>query len=316
MKKDNLELTLIFPKNIIPVLFLLLSANNISAQDFELFKIGSAYYPSQSIEESSMDGEIGFFEWSAQLTIPQPLKNKKTIFIHKLLYANLRVDTEAEILGTPIDTEKYYHIITYNLGLVQTLNPKWRLTVNLTPTLASDFGESLNEDDLLFQANALVINSKSKKIKYGFGLAYTTRFGRQLVIPMGMFKYSTPKMELDIVLPNKLSVMFNTPKNTLQYGLATALNGGLFNNNSEIQTINAIIDEAGYSRLNIGPAIAVRLKKSIKINLAGGMSVGRRLEFIDVDEDTIDRTPEVGTFFRAGISFTPQKKSAETPSNN
>jgi len=28
--------------------------------------------------------------------------------------------------------------------------------------------------------------------------------------------------------------------------------------------------------------------------LIGGMAVGRRLEFIDVDEETFDRTPEVG----------------------
>lgn len=295
-------------------LLLFLTFNiSLFSQDIDLIKIHSAYYPQQAIEESSVDGEIGFFEWGGQFTIPQAFKNKKTVLLHKLGYSNLRVDSEANFGGNNMESEKYYHSISYNLGLIQTLSTKWRLMVNLNPTIASDLEESLGESDWLYQANALAIYSKNKQIKYGLGVAFTTRFGRQIVVPTGMFKYNAPKMSLDVLLPNRLSLMFNTKNRNFYYGIQAALNGGLFNNNSDVQTIGTVIDEAGYSRLNVGPSIAIRLKDIFKINLSGGMSVGRRLEFIDAEEDTIDRTPESGPYFRIGFSVSPKKKSTEQP---
>jgi len=296
-------------KYLTSILFLLFSFN-ILAQDFELLKIRSAYYPKQSIEESSVDGEIGFFEWGGQLAIPQTFKkNKKTILIHKVLYANLRADIEGNPANGLVVSNKYYHTISYNLGLVQTLSPKWRLILNLNPTLASDFEESLSEDDLLYQANAMIINTKNTKFQYGFGLAYTTRFGRQIVIPMGMLNYRTAKMNLNIVLPNKLSVLFKKADSKFLYGLEAGLNGGLFNNTNDVQTINTLIDETGYSRFTFGPALSLNLKNGVKIQFNGGVAVGRKLEFIDANEEVFDRTPEVGPFFSMGISFSPKKKN-------
>lgn len=304
-------------KHIALSVFLLFSLN-LFAQDFELLKIQSAYYLPQAIEESTVDGEIGFSEWGVQVAIPQLFrKNKKTLLIHKIGYGNLRVDSEANpTTGGIVEAERYYHTISYNLGLVQTLNPNWRLVVNFVPTLASDFEESLSDDDLLYQANALAINTKSKKLKYGFGLAYTTRVGRQLFIPMGLLKYNTSKFVLDIVLPNKLDVMIKTPRNIFSYGLKAGLNGGVFNNTTEVLTASSIIDEVGYSRLVIGPAISLRLKNAINIHLQGGMAAGRRLELIDINGEIFDRTPEAAPFFGVGLSLTPKNKHPEAGLNN
>ncbi|MEM8897742.1 MAG: DUF6268 family outer membrane beta-barrel protein, partial [Bacteroidota bacterium] len=153
------------------------------------------------------------------------------------------------------------------------------------------------------------LNAKSKKIKYGFGMAYTTRFGRQILIPTGVIKYNTQKMELDALLPNKLSLMFNTHK-TVNFGLEAALDGGLFNNRSESQIVNDLIDKAGYSRVNVGPTVSVRLKETMRIYLVGGMAVGRRLEFVDTAGETLDRTPENGPFIKVGFSFSPVGNNA------
>ncbi|MEO1259525.1 MAG: DUF6268 family outer membrane beta-barrel protein [Bacteroidota bacterium] len=296
-------------------ILLLLFSYNVLAQDFELIKIQSAYYPKQTINESAVDGEIGFWEWNGQLAIPQLLKNEKTVLIHKLGYSNLRVDIEGSTANASAEATNYYHTISYTFTLVQTLSPTWRLLLNANPTLASDFTESLNDEDLLFQASAIAMKTKSRKFKYGFGLAYTTRFGRQLVIPTGMVQYKTEKMVLDMLLPNKLSVMFNTHQ-AVNFGLEAKLDGGLFNNNSEIQNVSTIIDKAGYSRLNIGPAITFKLQDAIRVHLTGGMAVGRRLEFVDVAEETLDRTPENGPFFKVGLSFSPQAKNAGATLNN
>lgn len=294
-------------------ILLFLFSHNVLAQDFEIIKIQSAYYPAQVVEEFAEDVEIGFWEWSGQIAIPQLLKNNKTVFIHRMGYSNLRVELNGSSSNVTLDGSNYFHTIFYNFSMVQTLNPKWRLLVNVTPTLASDFTESLNDDDLLFQASALAMNTKRKNFKYGLGVAYTTRFGRQLIMPLGMIQYNTEKIFLDILLPNKLSVIFNQNK-VFQFGFEAGLNGGLFNNNSDVEIISTNIDEAGYSRLNVGPTIAFKLKKAIKINLTGGMAVGRRLDFIDTAEETIDKTPANGPFFRVGLSFSPQKKNTKSPS--
>lgn len=291
------------------LLFLVGISNDLFAQDFELFKFHAAYYPTQAIEDSSESGEIGYFEWAGQLTIPQLIKNKqKTILLHRLGYVNLQVDTEGNFNNTSIKSKKYYHTVSYNMGLIQPLSSKWIWILNLNPTLASDFEASLNEDDLLFQGNTLAVKNNSEKVKYGFGLAYNTRFGRQIMIPLGMFKYRTPKLSLDALLPVQLSILFNTPNEMFYYGIEVRLNGGFFNNTSSIEILNTIVDETGYSRFNIGPTIAVQLKSGIKITLAGGVSAGRRLDFIAADEEVIDRTPETGPFLTMGVSFTPNKK--------
>ena len=100
----------IFLKYLVAILFSVFSLS-AHAQDFELIKVESTYYPKQSIDGSSLDGEIGFWEWSGQFAIPQPLKNKKTIFIHKLGYSNLRAVLEASSSILNTELTKYYHTI-------------------------------------------------------------------------------------------------------------------------------------------------------------------------------------------------------------
>ena len=302
-------------KHIALSVFLLFSLN-LFGQDFELIKIQSAYYPKQNVEEASVDGEIGFFEWGVQLAIPQTFKkHKKTILIHKIGYANLTANTEVNFSLFNSKTTRYYHTVVYNLGLVQTINKNWLLVANFIPTLASDFEESLSGDDFLFQANALAVNTKNEKLKYGFGLAYTTRLGRQLMIPMGLLKYKTQNFELDMVLPFKLSAMVKTNKNIFFYGVKASLNGGVFNNSSEFQTASNTVDVVGYSRLTIGPAITIRLKEAININLVGGMTLNRRLELIDSNNEITDRTPQASPFLSFGISFAPKINNANTNFN-
>jgi len=279
----------------------------LTAQDFELLKIESAYYPKEAITESLVNGEVGFWEWGGQLAVPQVFKNDKTVLIHKLGYINLRVDMAGSFANTPVEDTKHYHSIIYNLGWVQKLNAKWQTLISLSPTLASDFAQPLNANDLLFQANATVMKTLSEKFQYGFGMAYTTRFGRQLAIPVGMLKYNTPRMELDLILPTKLSLMINTRK-PVNVGLVAALNGGLFNNSGDFQPVNNFIDEAGYTRLAVGPVLAFATKDALRFYVSSGLAVGRRLDFIDTSEQIIDRTPENGLFFKMGLAFGPSEE--------
>lgn len=289
----------------------LLSGFWLHAQDLEIVNVQSAFYPKQSFEESSIDGKIGFFEWGAQVAVPQIFKkHNKTILIHKIGYANLSANSRVSLPLVNSESIRYFHTITYDLGFIQSVGTNWRLVANFIPTIASDFGEKFSLDDMLFQANGLVINNKREKLKYGFGLAYTTRLGRQLLIPMGLLTYTARRFKLNIVLPSKLSAMIETNKNIFSFGVKAGLNGGVFNNSSELPTVSYKVDEVGYSRLILGPAFSIRLKDAININLDGGVTINRRLEFIDSNNVIIDRTPKATPFLGFGISFAPVIKQS------
>lgn len=297
---------------IILVVHLLFSASNVLAQDFELLQLQSAYYIKQPFEDASFEGEIGFFEWGVQVNVPQLLKkHKHTIMIHKIGYAQLVTNTTIQLPTGLLEVTQAYHSVIYNLGFISALHANWRLLTNFIPTLASDFEVRLSGNDLLFQANALMVNVKNEKLKYGFGLAYTTRLGRQLVIPMGLFKWNAQKLEVDLVLPNKLSVMIKPKKHGFSFGLKAGLNGGVFNNASTYPMVSRVIDEVGYSRVTFGPAISIRLKEVILVSLQGGLTLNRRLEFIDSNNEVIDRTPPAAPFLGVGISLVPKKNHSQ-----
>lgn len=288
----------------------------VSCQDFEVLSFKTAYYPKQRINESTLEGELGFLEWGVQIAVPQLLnKNKKTVFIHKFGYNQLTIESEGSLDIGFIEKEKQYHVVYYSLGLVQALNTKWQLGAQITPTIASDFGEYLSDDDLLFQANLFLVRSKNKQLKYGFGLSYSTRFGTQLLLPMGIFKYNTKKVRLDMILPNRLEFMLKTKADKFSYGLLAGLNGGIFHNTSKATSSNNRIENVGYSRLVVGPSLAWKVKKLINIHLYGGVVFGRKLDFIESDGELRNRSPQSTPFVGLGISFCP-KNNAPTASLN
>ena len=88
-------------------IFLLFFSLNLFSQDFDLIKIRSAYYPSQSIDDSSVDGEVGFFEWHGQVMIPQVFNNKKTILTHRVSYMRGVFERRSKfILGRTLGSRK------------------------------------------------------------------------------------------------------------------------------------------------------------------------------------------------------------------
>ena len=46
---------------------MLLLTTHAFAQDFEVVKFETAFYPLQSIEDATVNGEIGFWEWGGEL---------------------------------------------------------------------------------------------------------------------------------------------------------------------------------------------------------------------------------------------------------
>jgi hypothetical protein len=284
------------------------------SQNFELLTVKSAYYPAQEIEDPRSDGQIGIREWGVQLAIPHFIqKEDSTIVIHKIAYGDLRIDAEIGMAPSTTAATQRYQSISYNLGLIKGLGAHWLAVVNVQPTLASDFEEKLSGDDFLLQANALLINSKNEKFNYGFGLAYTTRVGRQIVLPMGLFTYTTRRLDVDIVVPNNLTITFKTPQKTMAYGIKAGIDGGVFNTTNNIAPLGVSIDKVGYSRLILAPTISAIFFTALRIQLLGGLAVGRRLELLDSQEEVIDWAPKNAPFVGLNLSLTPSTKKTQAP---
>ena len=299
-------------KNCILLLCFTLLGKFVLAQEFELFSVKTAYYSPQKIKDSTVDGEIGFKELGIQFTIPQIFNNYNTILSHTFQYAYLVSDTKLNINDVFKENSPSFHTIGYKLNLNQKINDKWRLNIGLAPTLASDFQEGLSKDDFLMQANAIAMRVKNRNFNYGFGLAFTTRFGRKLLFPIAVLNHKTTKRTLKIVFPNQFYLMYNTISKNFYYGFNAQLNGALFNNHNDNALVNNVIDKVGYSRLNLGAAIELRLKGVMYLRTSGGLSMARKLELIDGKNEVIDRTPKNGPFFNLGIVFYPQRKVKKT----
>ena len=293
-------------KSILLIIFIITTA--LSAQNFELFSLNSVYYPKSKVEGKPKDIEIGFAEFSGHVSLPQVFQEGKTVLIHTLMYGQVIADTEFISDGDAIDKETYLYKITYGQNWVRNLNKRWKLSLNFMPTLTSDFRDGLVSDDFLLQAAAMGIYKKSDNLTFGFGAAFTSRLGRELVVPTGILLYKYKKMNLDIILPNGISVMFDNNSKNLKYGVIARMDGGLFNiRDGEID--GSMMDEAGYSRIKIGPALYYKLKGALFLKVLSGVTVGRKFEFIDTkDKLILDMKPDEGPFIQVGLSFIPQMK--------
>lgn len=278
------------------------------AQDLEIFNLQTSYFPKQTVTGGEEEGKIGYKEVIGQFTLPQIFNNYETILMHTVVYGHLTPETDLHLNNNLHQNSSTYQTIVYRLNLNQKLNDKWRINLSIAPSLASDFKRGISKNDLLMQTSVMLMRMKSRTFKYGFGLGLSTRFGRKLVIPVGLLHHETPKRTISIILPSSVSLMYNTPSKSFYYGVRAALNGALFNiHNTDKPEFNSVLDEAGYSRLNLGISAEVRLKGGFYLNAFTGYSVARRLEFVSATDEVVDRTPDNGTFVNLGISFYPQR---------
>ena len=82
----------------------------------------------------------------------------------------------------------------------------------------------------------------------------------------------------------------------------------LFSIHNDNPLVNDVVDKAGYSRLNLGAAVEFRLKGAMYIKTSGGLSMARRLELIDINKETIDRTPKNGPFLTSELYIVLSEK--------
>jgi Domain of unknown function (DUF6268) len=293
---------------------LLLTANGLFAQKFQLTGIGYSNYANAKIKNSPTNQAIEFQEFSFFAKLPIKFKNPKTVLLNTLRYGFVQPNIHNSPLFVAAEKKKNLHNVSLSMMLIQNLGKNWSLIAELTPTLASDFEDKLSGDDVLLQSALLASKKLNDKWSLGGGLVYTTQLGDPRFLPALQLRYLHKKHFVNVLLPsfaNYLYTLDNAKKWHLGFRLTT--NGGNFNVNNQgfTQVIPNSINKLIHSRVNMGAVINIQLTKTILLEANGGISAARKYKFKDTSKRFYTYNSENGGFFNVGLILTPPPKAAE-----
>jgi Domain of unknown function (DUF6268) len=242
---------------------------------FPLFTIDYFCYPASNFNTKTGKGEISVNEWRTSFQVAFPLKERNLYLLNRIEYSLFNYNTTKE--SSNIFLQETYNSVQYSVGLLKVLPKKWQLIINFSPTLASDFNESLSSDDFIFQASVLAMKRPSKNFRYGFGLAYTSRFGNLTLLPLVNLTYKKDKWLTLAVIPAYVSQFYNFSDNS-RLGLKVDVCGNLYNVNFE--AISSVVDlnRVSYSRITIGPEYQLKIVGDLYLNVRAGIAVRNILE--------------------------------------
>ncbi len=268
---------------------------------FPVFSTNYFNYSSSEFDINNQKGKIEMDEWTTMLEFAFPIKEKKWYLSNRVQYTYFTFEATTEL--TNFKASKDFHSIAYSIGIIKILPKRWKLVASFTPTLASDFEESLHSDDFIFQAAALAMKRSSQNFEYGFGVAYTTRFGNATLIPLVNLTYKVNNWETLVILPAYISQNYLFNKNT-KLGGKLAVYGNLYNAVFSNTTSNIDLNRVSYSRITIGPDFQTKLFGDFHLNVGAGIAMRNILEFQDDDLNSeLDFSTDNKFFFNIGIKL-------------
>lgn len=287
---------------------LVVFAGNSYAQDFQLAGTHFLMYPSSGVKESPKETEFSFKEYGAFINIPFLLKNKNTAIISGIGYGTVKVSGENLPMDDYDQLEEQLHAVYLQLGMSQKLKNNWRFTTIMRPTIASDFEDKRSSDDFILQGTAFAVKNINDHFSMGGGLAYTTRFGKPIAIPVLPLKYKIHRHTISMLFPIRSGYSYSFGKNeNLKIGFKQNVNGAQFNLTTSIPSEYdaSQINKVRYTRINLGGNINYQLGKFIQCEIHGGTTVRKKYTIQDISSETYQFDLEKSLFLRFGLLIVP-----------
>jgi len=271
-----------------------------SFREFVIAEINYVNYSTSEFQKNNHQGDVRFSAINLRFTLPKLLKNKKTLILNGFEFNNLNPTFSDNTNASP--KTRGFFSIAYNFALRNPIGTKgWNYTLSLKPTIASDLEEKISSEDLILQALAIFSKRANSNFKYGFGLSFNTRFGEKQIVPIIQLNYKKNNWETKSYLPAYIGHFYNFNRSKL--GLSINVNGNNYNF-SNSNTINIDLDKLSYSRINIGPEYEMYLLKNIKLNLNGGITIAKKLDWKNANGDSVlDLSPVNKSFFKIGLKL-------------
>ncbi|MGB0870893.1 MAG: DUF6268 family outer membrane beta-barrel protein [Flavobacteriales bacterium] len=268
---------------------------------FPLLNYSQTYYGKSNFSEvdENNNGETELKEYRMGIQFAFPLIKKKRYLLNKFDFTAL--DLKSRYNNFTEQTSNDFYSYAYSIGVIEVLKNRWKAIGILTPTLASDFRSKVSHEDFILQASLLFSKRSSAYFEYGFGLAYSTRFGRQQVVPLMTLQYKKNDWELHAVLPAFISG-FRTRVNS-KIGMTFSVFGNNYNFKENLSS-PVDLDKIVYTRLTLGPEYEVKVYKAIHLNFYAGFSFLNKLESITVnDQIGLDLSSKTKVFGRLGAKI-------------
>jgi len=269
--------------------------------DFVLASAFTTHYGNSSYTKDGKDGSYSASEHKLSLAVPIPIQKNKLFILNGFDFTNLKANNNSP--NKISTTDRNFYSFSYNLGIIKVVKKQWTIFANIKPTLSSDFKEDISSEDFIFQSSIFASKISKKNYTYGFGLSYTTRFGRPLLIPILTYIYRTGNWNTKIILPAYISQQYHFKNSKL--GFSINLNGNNFNFKNDVSP-KLDLDKLSYVRINIGPEYELNIYKMLNLNIHAGITVYNKISSADKkSNEELNLSSNNKFFFRLGLKIIP-----------
>ena len=282
------------------------------AQPGPSFSVGYEYFPSSGLADPDtqpIDGQRNFQQdleirigtLHAEFTAPFIFAEGKTVLVNTLSYHRFDLDYtnwDDQQGGRRIENAQD---LEYSLALVRQLSQRWNVTTVVTPGIHTDFEDKLSYDDFNLQGAVLFGRQHSENLSYGFGVTYSLKYGQGMPLPLATLQWTNgSNWRADLFLPVHAELWY-LPSRKVEVGLVARVSGSQYHGSPELYAVDD--PQLRYSVGTVGPSVKLHLSKGLHIKLDGGVTVLRRFEFFDGDDEQSSLDLKNSGFVRAGIQF-------------
>tara|TARA_R110002073_G_scaffold72537_1_gene177718 strand:- start:755164 stop:756024 length:861 start_codon:yes stop_codon:yes gene_type:complete len=249
-------------------------------------------------------GDPDFSRFKVWLNVPIFFKNKNHILISGLKYSNINLNMDGGygFNTAPLDR---IHVIEYSLGYLYTINEKWKLIAQITPSIASNLETSITSEDLIWSGGVLFINTlnKEKERKLTLGLVYNQTMGIPAPIPFVVYSNRpTEKISYTLGVPiTKLKYHFNEETSFESF---ITLDGYYANLSNNIAINEQIAEKISMTAVVLGVGYERYFGKHLNLYIKGGYTIHSSLRlFENIKDEVFNFNIDKSFIFRTGLKF-------------
>lgn len=281
------------------VVVLACSATGLQARP-AILELETALLPTapvkRSISDPATEARVTVFRGS--LVLPFVIRGERTFFVSRLSGSRVSISPRPIDPAEPVWVKALYDI-DLQLVLQRAVSDRAQLTVVLAPGLASDF-RCTGWEHSTIQGAALLTRTWAPGRSWGLGLSASNAFGEGRVLPLVALEWEGARARTSALVPAHAAA-FWMPGNRIEVGVRAGVDGNVYALGRDGTLKGGLIR---YSVVDVGPEIRLALARDLRLSLAGGASLRRRLEVEDAGRTRVeDATLRRGIHLRAGLSW-------------
>lgn len=258
------------------------------------------FVPQSDFKEG--EGNASLKNIEGNLVTPTIALGKKTKLNTVLYYRLSQFNYNSEPLDN-LNLPEQWHEVKTTFLIRHNINANWELLLVPRLNIRSDFETSLGNKDFFpaLSTIAMRTSQNSAKIKWGFGLNYNNDFGKNSIIPILAFTYTSEKMRISSYFPNNASVVIFSKKK-IEYGFAYSADPTLVH----VNTSNSI-EYLRTLNFYVHPTFAYNVTSNVWLNLKAGYVVRRNLDLytsnFESPSSDFENKLKASVFLQMGLSL-------------